>query len=102
MPCRTEFSLFRSSSIQYGRDVAFLGADTDDNAGDAQAFLAQHRVIYPSYQASRSQLGAILPGGIESLPTTIFVNREGKVAYVHIGQYVSQGTLDADIQKYAR
>ena len=102
VPCRTEFSLFRSSSIQYGRDVAFLGADTDDNAGDAQAFLTQHRVIYPSYEATRSQLGAVLPGGIESLPTTIFISREGKVAYVHIGQYVSQGTLDADIQKYAR
>ena len=35
------------------------------------------------------------------MPTTIFVNRAGKVAYVHTGQYDSQGTLDQDITTYA-
>jgi thiol-disulfide isomerase/thioredoxin len=102
VPCRTEFSLFASASTQFGKGVAFLGADTDDDAGDAGAFLGQHRVGYPSYQVTSSQLHALLPGGLQGLPTTIFIGRDGKVSYIHTGQYSSQGTLDNDIQTYAR
>ncbi len=100
-PCRSEFGLFGSASARYGRQVAFLGADTDDSGGDAQSFLAQHPVSYPSYQSSTPQLHSLVPQGIEGLPTTIFINRAGKLVYVHTGQYVAQGTLDQDIATYA-
>lgn len=101
-PCRSEFNLFRTASIQYGRSVAFLGANTDDDGGDAQAFLRLHPVSYPSYQTTSSQLHPLLPGGAQELPITIFIGRDGKVDYIHIGQYSSQGSLNADIQTYAR
>jgi cytochrome c biogenesis protein CcmG, thiol:disulfide interchange protein DsbE len=97
-PCRSEFGLFAVASAHYGSDVAFLGADTDDSAGDARAFLAQHPVSYPSYQTSTSSLGSLAV--IEGLPTTIFIDRAGRVAYVHTGQYDSQGSLDEDISNY--
>jgi cytochrome oxidase Cu insertion factor (SCO1/SenC/PrrC family)/thiol-disulfide isomerase/thioredoxin len=100
-PCRSEFTLFASASATYGHAVAFLGADTDDSAGDAQSFLTQHPVSYPSYETSTSNMTNIIPQGIGDLPTTIFINRAGKVVYVHIGQYDSQGTLNADITNYA-
>ena len=101
-PCRTEFSLFDSSSLRYGRQVAFLGADTGDSPSDARSFLAAHRVSYPSYQvASTSGFQGLVPQGLSGLPTTIFINRAGKVSYIHTGQYETQGTLDADIQQYA-
>jgi thiol-disulfide isomerase/thioredoxin len=100
-PCRSEFGLFASASARYGRQVAFLGADTDDSAGDAQSFLAQHPVSYPSYQSSTPQLQSLVPQGLEGLPTTIFINRAGKLVYVHTGQYVAPGTLDQDIATYA-
>lgn len=100
MPCRTEFSLFASASARYGRRVAFVGADTSDSAGDARAFLAQHPVSYPSYQTTTTDLSSLAP--IEGLPTTIFLNVAGKVTYVHIGQYDSQGTLDQDIANHAQ
>ena len=51
-PCRSEFTLFAAASARYGRRVAFLGADTDDSAGDAQTFLANHPVSYPSYETT--------------------------------------------------
>jgi len=98
-PCRSEFGLFASASAHYGRQVAFIGADTDDSAADAQSFLAQHPVSYPSYQTTTSDLGSLAV--IEGLPTTIFVNRAGKVKYVHDGQYDSLGTLDEDVGSYA-
>ena len=100
-PCRSEFGLFASASARYGRQVAFLGADTDDSPGDAQSFLGQHPVSYPSYQSSTPQLQSLVPQGLEGLPTTIFINRAGKLVYVHTGQYVAQGTLDQDIATYA-
>jgi cytochrome oxidase Cu insertion factor (SCO1/SenC/PrrC family)/thiol-disulfide isomerase/thioredoxin len=100
-PCRQEFTLFAAASAHDGRQIAFLGADTDDSAGDAHAFLRKHAVSYPSYRTISSQLQTFAPGGLEGLPTTIFINRAGKVTYVHSGQFVSLGTLDADIQQYA-
>jgi cytochrome oxidase Cu insertion factor (SCO1/SenC/PrrC family)/thiol-disulfide isomerase/thioredoxin len=99
-PCRSEFGLFASASARYGRQVAFLGADTDDAAGDARTFLSQHPVSYPSYQTSTSGLSWL--AAIEGLPTTIFISPAGKVVYVHTGQYDAQGTLDQDISSYAR
>jgi thiol-disulfide isomerase/thioredoxin len=99
-PCRSEFGLFASASARYGRQVAFLGADTDDAAGDARTFLAQHHVSYPSYQTSTAGLSRLAV--IEGLPTTIFVGPAGQVVYVHTGQYDAQGTLDQDISSYGR
>jgi cytochrome oxidase Cu insertion factor (SCO1/SenC/PrrC family)/thiol-disulfide isomerase/thioredoxin len=101
-PCRAEFSLFASADRRYGRSTAFLGADTDDSAPDARAFLRQHPVGYPSYAGNEHQIGALTKGGLEGLPTTIYLNRSGKVVDVHTGQYPAQGALDGDIQTYAR
>jgi len=97
--CRSEFSLFAAASAEYGRRVAFVGADTDDSAGDARAFLAQHPVSYPSYETADSALGSLAV--VEGLPTTIFINPAGKVVYVHDGEYDSEGTLEQDISSYA-
>jgi thiol-disulfide isomerase/thioredoxin len=100
-PCKSEFGLLASASARYGRKVAFLGADTDDSSGDAQAFLGQHPVSYPSYQDTTAGLHSVIPQGVLGLPTTVFIDRTGKVSYVHTGQYDSQGTLDGEIAAYA-
>jgi cytochrome oxidase Cu insertion factor (SCO1/SenC/PrrC family)/thiol-disulfide isomerase/thioredoxin len=97
--CRAEFALFAAASAIYGRRVAFLGADTEDWASDAPAFLGQNHVSYPSYQTSIPDLEPLAV--IEGLPTTIFIDRKGRVVYVHDGPYDSEGTLTADIGSYA-
>ena len=99
IPCRKEFGLFAFASARYGRQVAFLGADTSDSPGNARVFLTQHPVSYPSYQTTTPGLSPL--ASIGGLPTTIFINPAGKVVHVHIGQYEAQGTLDADINTYA-
>jgi len=98
-PCRAEFSLFGVASAKYGRQVAFLGNDTNDSAVDARKFLSQHPVSYPSYQGSQSSLSSLAQ--IAGLPTTLFISRSGKVAYVHTGSYDTQTTLQQDIERYA-
>jgi thiol-disulfide isomerase/thioredoxin len=98
-PCRGEFAIFGSASARYGRQVAFLGVDTNDGSGSARAFLAQHPISYPSYQGSSSDLASLAV--IEGLPTTVFIDRSGHVVDVHAGQYESQATLDNDVERYA-
>jgi cytochrome oxidase Cu insertion factor (SCO1/SenC/PrrC family)/thiol-disulfide isomerase/thioredoxin len=98
-PCRSEFPLFASASAHYGRRVAFVGADAEDSSGNAHAFLSAHPVSYPSYETTIEALSSLAP--VTGLPTTIFLNRAGKVVHVHIGQYGAQGTLDEDISAFA-
>lgn len=86
------------ASAGFGREVAFLGADNEDSAGDARAFLAQHPVSYPSYQTSTAALGSL--AAMVGLPTTIFIERVGNVVHAHVGQYASLGTPDEDLDTY--
>lgn len=97
--CRSEFGLFAAASARYGRQVAFLGVDTNDGAGGARSFLDGHPVSYPSYQASSTELAAI--AAIEGLPTTVFISPAGKTIQVHAGNYQTLAALENDIQRYA-
>lgn len=98
-PCRAEFGLLAEASVKYGRRVAFLGADTEDQAASARSFLAGHPVAYPSYQASTEALSSL--ASFEGVPTTLFFDRSGRLVYLHSGTYEAQGTLDRDIESYA-
>lgn len=98
-PCREEFPLFASASAAYGREVAFLGFDSNDQPSDARKFLKSHPVSYPSYQGASTSISAL--ANIEGTPTTIYLNAQGKVVHVHIGQYESQAQLDDDVERYA-
>ncbi len=100
-PCQEEFGLFSRASAQYGKRVAFLGADTDDQSGDARAFLRTHPVSYPSYATTDTSIDTLLSGGLQGTPTTVFISPSGKIVSVHIGQYTSLGTLEQDIQDAA-
>jgi cytochrome c biogenesis protein CcmG, thiol:disulfide interchange protein DsbE len=96
-PCRGQFGRFASAAHRYGHDIAFLGADLNDTARAARSFLTQHRLGYPSYQTTAKQIRSIVPPGVAGLPTTIFVNRSGKVVDVHLGEYESLAALEHDI-----
>lgn len=96
-PCRNESGRFAAASARYGQQVAFLGADFEDTPQAASSFLARHKISYPSYKTTRKQLGSILPEGLPGVPATIFINRAGKVVYVHLGEYGSLVALKHDI-----
>ena len=98
-PCRSEFPLLANASATYGRKVAFLGADTEDQAANARSFLVDHHVSYPSYQASTEALSSL--AAFEGVPTTMFFDRSGRLVHLHSGQYDAQGTLDREIESYA-
>jgi protein SCO1/2 len=96
-PCRTEFPLLATAAAQFGRKVAFAGADVNDSSSDARSFLAKHSISYPSYPVTDLSPFAVLEG----VPMTVFINAAGKVVDVHTGQYGTQAGLDNDIEHYA-
>ena len=100
-PCQAEFGLFASASARFGRRVAFLGSDVNDNSGDAlRVFGPAPGESHPSYQMNADQITGILPQGLQGTPSTIFISPAGRVVHVTSGNYVSQGALDGDVGNY--
>ena len=84
-PCRMEIPWF----IELQRDnkdrgFEVLGVSMDDNGwADVKPFLAEMKVNYRVVIGNDET--ATIYGGVESLPTTFLIDREGKIAVVHIG-----------------
>jgi cytochrome c biogenesis protein CcmG, thiol:disulfide interchange protein DsbE len=97
--CVAEFPYLATASARYGRQVAFVGADSNDIAADARKFLAGHPVSYPSYTSTPQSLGPLAT--IEGMPTTIFIDKRGKVVHVQTGAYQSLDALLHDIGQYS-
>ena len=98
--CRAEFGYFQSLSKAYDGKVAFLGLDSNDNRGDAESFLKQFPIPYPSINDPGAVQARSVGAGL-GWPTTIFYDAKGKRRFVRQGGYTSQGSLDADIRAYA-
>jgi cytochrome c biogenesis protein CcmG/thiol:disulfide interchange protein DsbE len=99
-PCRAEFPDFQKASVKYGRRVAFLGVDGNDNRGDALRFLKQYPIPYPSYEDPDNRIAQVF-NGVIAFPTTVFYDRGGRLSYLHNGQYLTGAKLEQDIQRYA-
>ena len=99
-PCRFEFPEFQSVAAQRGKDVAFIGVDTNDSTAAATTFLDELPLPYPSVADPDSnykdhELDVV------ALPSTAFYDAQGKLQYVKQGPYSSAAELNADIDKYA-
>ena len=86
--------------MRFGKRVAFLGLDVNDDAGNARHLLADHPVSYPSYTDEGGRIATSL-GGFVGLPTTVFVDTAGKVTFVHAGEYRDDAALAQDIENHA-
>jgi len=99
-PCESEMPYFARVATRFGRRVAFLGVNAGDTDDKARAFLKTHYVPYPSYVDHDDEIAQDI-GVRAGLPTTVFYDRTGKVAYVHQGQYRDEAALIADVRRYA-
>jgi cytochrome oxidase Cu insertion factor (SCO1/SenC/PrrC family)/thiol-disulfide isomerase/thioredoxin len=99
-PCREELPLFAAAERRFGRAVAFLGADLEDDAGPARSQLRRAGVDYPSYPTDAAEVAAQL-GPVEGTPVTFFLGPAGEVLDEHIGAYDSAAELDADLLRHA-
>jgi cytochrome c biogenesis protein CcmG/thiol:disulfide interchange protein DsbE len=101
-PCKQEFPYFQRLSVELGREVAFLGANSQDDRGPAEEFLRRYPVSFPSYEDPDQKVARVFKGHLNAFPVTAFYDREGELALVHQGGYESEARLREDIERYAR
>ncbi len=99
-PCRAEFPYFQRAAVSLGRQVAFVGLNSGDVASDAQTFLRQFPLSYPSYEDPHEAVARSLNAAL-NYPQTLFYDRTGRLAYQHQGFYTTQASLETDIRRYA-
>lgn len=100
-PCKYEMPYFSRAAVRFGRRVAFVGINAGDlSRDDAKDFLREHYVPYPSYVDPDEEIAQDV-GVRAGLPTTVFYDRDGDVAYVHQGRYRDEAALVADVRRYA-
>lgn len=98
-PCRLEFPVFQRVGAKLGKQVAFLGLDSDDPADEARAFLDKMPVSYPSFEDRDTRIAQDLEAG-RLFPTTVFIDAQGK-RFVHQGPYEDDAALERDVRRYA-
>jgi thiol-disulfide isomerase/thioredoxin len=97
--CKFEFPFFQQAARADASRVAFVGLDSQDSRSNAQAFLAQFPVDYPSvFDSSASQAQSL--GGGQGWPTTIYMNAKHEITNVHVGAYPTLQALQQDVARY--
>ena len=100
-PCRYEFPFLQVLAVRYGKRVAFLGLDSDDNNGDARSFLKKFPVTYPSYSDPDTSIQQAFGISPRVNPSTLFLDRKGQMSFLHQGAYAHEKDLEDDIRRYA-
>jgi len=96
-PCKIEIPWF----IEYEQKLkdkgfAVVGVSMDDDGWDAvRPFMKEHSVNYRMLMGN--EMVAQQYGGVDALPTTFIIDREGRIASTHVG-LVSRREYDNDIQ----
>jgi cytochrome c biogenesis protein CcmG/thiol:disulfide interchange protein DsbE len=99
-PCRAEFPHFQQASVDLGKEVAFLGVDSQDSESAAATFLESSPLPYPSFSDPDKEITEQLEAG-QGLPATAFFNAAGEKTFTKLGPYRDEAELVADVNRYA-
>jgi thiol-disulfide isomerase/thioredoxin len=78
-PCRAEIPALNSLSQKYP-DVQFMGILTRDNLANAEVFARQLAVTYPNFIDDSLLLGFRNTLPANAIPTTVVLDKQGRVA----------------------
>ena len=97
-PCATALPVLDSFRKEFGDGFQVLAINVDDDPKKAQAFLRRRPVGYPSVSDPQGKLPAQF--GIETMPTSFLIDRDGVIRHVHRGFKKSDvDSLRAEIRK---
>jgi peroxiredoxin len=97
-PCKTEIPWFIDFEKEFqARGFTVLGVSMDEDGWKViNPYVAEHKINYPIVLANEEVNE--LYGGIEALPTTLVIGRDGKVAFLHAG-LISREDYEKEIRK---
>lgn len=98
-PCIYELPFIQRQAVKRAGEVAFLGVNSGDNAGDAGKLLRRIPLPYPSFDDPRQAVVGSF--GARYLPATAFYDAGGRRVVVHRGQFNSEQELSDEIERYA-
>lgn len=84
-PCKIEIPWFIDFQQQYkDRDFAILGVSLDDDGWKSvKPYVAEKKINYRVMIGTEEVTN--LYGGVDALPTTVLIDRSGRIAKVHTG-----------------
>lgn len=96
-PCKVEIPWFIEFNQSYkGRGFSVLGVSLDDDGWKAvKPYLAEKKIDYTVVVGNDAVSKSY--GDVESLPTTFIIDREGKIAFAHMG-LVGKDTYEREIR----
>jgi peroxiredoxin len=103
-PCKVEIPWFIDFERNYkDRGFAVVGISLDEDGWDAVKPYIDTRKMNYRVALGNTQIERLYAGGtgIESLPTTFIIDRDGKVANVHIG-LVSKSDYQNELEELLR
>jgi thiol-disulfide isomerase/thioredoxin len=98
-PCRFEFPVLQKLAARYGRQVAFVGINSEDSTDEASRFLREEPVPYPSYSDPGKDIAESIGAG--GYPDTAFYDKSGKLCHLKIGAYADDSELEEDVRTFA-
>lgn len=102
-PCRAEAPDLRDLSLKHeGNGASFLGINIYDQAENALAFARKFKITYPSVMDADSgtaRLAFVGHAPPSAVPTTLVLDKEGRVAARFLGQLQSPSNLDTIIRE---
>ncbi|MBV8552267.1 MAG: redoxin domain-containing protein [Acidobacteriaceae bacterium] len=84
-PCGLEIPWFEQFEQQFkSQGFAVLGVSMDEDGWSAvKPYMAEHKINY-RVMLGNDSVGQLY-GGVDSLPTTFMIDREGRLAFTHVG-----------------
>jgi peroxiredoxin len=97
VPCKAEIPWFQEFDKKYkDQGFAVLGVSLDEEGwAVVKPYVAERKVTYRMVIGSEEV--STMYGGIDSLPTTFIIDKEGKIAAIHAG-LVSKATYQKEIE----
>ncbi len=100
-PCRAEAPSLQALNAQYdGQGASFLGVNVRDQASTAVSFDDTFGITYPSIIDTDGALQLAFSGTVapNAVPTTLVIDKQGRVAARILGQLQDKSILDTLIK----
>ena len=97
-PCKAEIGGFQKVYDKYKKKgFEIVGISLDEKGWNVvKPFIEKYKMTYPVVLDNGSVASAY--GGVSAIPTTVFVDRKGRVLDSHVG-YMSEEDFEAKIKK---
>jgi thiol-disulfide isomerase/thioredoxin len=103
-PCRSEAPDVVAAAEELGSDAQFVGINIRDGSqAQAESFVRRFELPYPSYYSPDGEALLAFSGTLtpNAIPSTVVLDREGRVAASIIGELPSTTTLVEIVEEVA-